>query len=269
MEGRNASIIRRFHPRYQSPKAIYQRLLDQLVDNSTVWLDMGCGKRLCGDDALNAELPRRALLTIGCDRDPYLSKHTSIRDLVICDAAALPFRDGTFNLVTSSMVFEHLQDPDQVFKEVARISKPGGRFVVFTPNRFNYAMVVAALTPYRFHLLVKKLTYYFARRQWRDFEEELFPTFYRANSRQALAAISARSAFRVQQLQYLAMAHSFGFVKPLYAVSLLFERVIDTLGLHGLKADLLAVFVREGTAPVNSEAEALDQPAAAAAAGGR
>jgi len=246
VEGRNARLAQRFYPGYRSPKIAYQELLDQQVNESTVWLDIGCGKRLCSDDRLNEELPRRGRLTVGCDRDPYLSKHSSIQNLVICDAAALPFRDRTFNLVTSSMVFEHLEDPGAVFREVARISQAGGTFAVFTPNRFNYAMLVAALTPYRFHLLWKKLSYYFARREWRDFEEEMFPTFYRANSRRALRVLGAGAEFDEQRLEYVALAHSFGFVTPLYVASLLFERVIDALGWHALKADLLGVFVRRG-----------------------
>ncbi len=244
MLGRNAAMIRRFYPDYKSPKAIYQGLLDATVGTQTRWLDIGCGKKICPDDDLNQDLPRRATLAVGCDRDPYLSKHTSIRNLVVCDAAALPFRDGTFNLVTAAMVFEHLEDPDAVFREVARISRPGGRFIAFTPNRFNYAMIVASLTPYRFHLLFKKVSYYFARGEWQDFEEELFPTFYRANSAAALRRLAASSNFREDRLERLALAHSFGFVRPLYALSLLFERLIDRLGLDVLKADMLGVFVR-------------------------
>ncbi len=139
------------------------------------------------------------------------------------------------------------QLPEAVFREVARVSEPGGRFVVFTPNRFNYAMVVAALTPYRFHLFWKKLTYFVARGEWRDFEEELFPTFYRANSKADLRRLLQRASFQERRLEYLGLAHSFGFIRPLYALSLLFERAIDRFGLHTLKADLLAVFEREGS----------------------
>jgi len=40
------------------------------------------------------------------------------------------------------------------------------------------------------------------------------------------------------------MAHSFGFIKPLYIASLLFERLIDRRPLEALKADILGVFVR-------------------------
>lgn len=244
MHGRNSALIQRYFPGYRSPKARYQAVLDGLVTADTVWLDLGCGKRICADDALNRELPRRARCVVGVDLDPGLSQHSSIRNLLRCDAAALPFRDGAFNLVTTSFVAEHLERPGDVFAEIARVSRRGGRLVVFTPNLFNYGMLVAAATPYRFHLWFKKVSYYFARGDWTEHEEDMFPTFYRANSVGTLRRLGQHAAFRVERLERVAMAHSFGFIKPLYIASLLFERLIDRRGLDVFKADILGVFVR-------------------------
>ena len=264
MEGRNARLIERFFPGYRSPKSVYEQVLNERVRPDTVWLDIGCGKRLCADETLNAELPRRARLAVGCDRDPHLRKHSSIKHLVLCDAAALPFRDGVFNLVTASMVLEHLEHPEQVFAEVARISQPGGAFVVCTPNRFNYAMVVASLTPFWFHVFWKKMSTFLARGEWRDFHEELFPTWYRANSAQRLRHLLQTATFAEVRLEYLSLAHSFGFVRPLYVLSLLFERFIDRVGLTVLKADILGVFVRDDQ---ENRAEPGDAPRRMAAGG--
>lgn len=244
MRGRNATLIRRYFPDYCSPKRVYESVLAELVGPDTVWLDLGCGHSICTDSELNRELPRRARLVVGCDRDPYLSRHSSIDHLVLCDAAALPFRDGAFTLITSSMVVEHLPQPASAFAEVARVTRPGGMFVVFTPNRFNYAMIVASITPYWFHVFFKKLMYFLSRRQWRDFSDDLFPTFYRANSASRLRQLLRGSGFQEKRLEHLSLAHSFGFVRPLYALSLLFERFINWCGLDALKADLLAVFTR-------------------------
>jgi SAM-dependent methyltransferase len=237
-------LIDRYHPSYRSPKLRYQTLLDELVDAKTVWLELGCGKRVCADDALNTGLPQRARFVVGVDLDPALGGHSSIRNLLRCDASALPFKDGVFTLVTSSFVVEHLERPDAVFAEIARICRPGGRLVVVTPNLLNYGMLVAAATPYRFHLWWKKLSYFFARGEWVDHEEDMFPTFYRANSVSRLRRLVCDARFRVERLERLALAHSFGFIKPLYIASLLFERLIDRRRLEVLKADILGVFVR-------------------------
>lgn len=46
------------------------------------------------------------------------------------DAAALPFPDGAFTLVTSSAAFHHFADPAKVLSEMARVCRSGGRVVV-------------------------------------------------------------------------------------------------------------------------------------------
>jgi SAM-dependent methyltransferase len=45
----------------------------------------------------------------------------------------LSFPDRSFDLVLSCDVFEHVNDPDQGFREVARVLRPGGRFLMTVP----------------------------------------------------------------------------------------------------------------------------------------
>lgn len=44
-------------------------------------------------------------------------------------AEALPFADGGFDAVVCCLVFEHIDDLDGALAEVARVLRPGGRFV--------------------------------------------------------------------------------------------------------------------------------------------
>lgn len=48
---------------------------------------------------------------------------------VACDAEALPFADGSFDLVLGHAVLHHLPRLDRAFAEFERVLKPGGRFV--------------------------------------------------------------------------------------------------------------------------------------------
>jgi SAM-dependent methyltransferase len=53
----------------------------------------------------------------------------------IVDAnAPLPYPNETFDLIWCSEVIEHLKDPEAFLKEVERITAPGGRLVLTTPN---------------------------------------------------------------------------------------------------------------------------------------
>lgn len=50
------------------------------------------------------------------------------------DVRAMPFPDGTFDVVVSFETIEHLDDPGAFLREVRRVLAPGGLFIVSTPN---------------------------------------------------------------------------------------------------------------------------------------
>ena len=49
------------------------------------------------------------------------------------DSAELPFADGTFDLLTTLDVLEHIEDDRAALREVRRVLKPGGRMVATVP----------------------------------------------------------------------------------------------------------------------------------------
>jgi SAM-dependent methyltransferase len=80
-------------------------------------LDLGCGPR---DQAVPAA--HCGLLYVGVD---FSSPHADI----LIDAHAIPFRSGTFDVVLSYAVLEHLYNPLLAVREVSRVLRPGGVFV--------------------------------------------------------------------------------------------------------------------------------------------
>lgn len=55
--------------------------------------------------------------------------------LVGADGARLPFRDGSFDVVISTDVIEHIPEAEAHIADVARVLAPAGRYYVKTPNR--------------------------------------------------------------------------------------------------------------------------------------
>lgn len=52
---------------------------------------------------------------------------------MICDALDLPFKKNTFNVYFSHSVLEHIENPEQFFREAFRVLKRGGLCITFAP----------------------------------------------------------------------------------------------------------------------------------------
>lgn len=57
--------------------------------------------------------------------------------LICACAEALPFPEASFTTVAADSVVEHLRDQRLSLAEVFRVTQPGGRFFLATPNRFS------------------------------------------------------------------------------------------------------------------------------------
>ena len=74
------------------------------------------------------------------DKDRVLAKSENLSiDIVkgnMCDLSQ--FADNTFDLVVNPPSLMYIPDLDVVFKEVYRVTKTGGEFIIMAPNPINY-----------------------------------------------------------------------------------------------------------------------------------
>jgi len=95
-------------------------------------LDVGCGLglyvRRLNDLSDNVH---------GVDIDPDKVAQTSesLANIHQGSAEALPYPNGTFDVVLSNEVIEHVHDDQAAIDEAYRVLVPGGHLVVFCPNR--------------------------------------------------------------------------------------------------------------------------------------
>ncbi len=55
-------------------------------------------------------------------------------EFILTTGFELPFAAGSFDLVTSFQVLEHVPDPHPFLRELARVVRPGGTVILATPN---------------------------------------------------------------------------------------------------------------------------------------
>ncbi len=92
----------------------------------------------CGIGMYVRALRRYTPHVVGLDIDAKVLR-VAAEDLpLLCQGAgeALPFPDDTFDTVLSHEVIEHVSDDRRTVAEMVRVLKPGGRAVIFCPNRF-------------------------------------------------------------------------------------------------------------------------------------
>ena len=74
-------------------------------------------------------------VTLDKCRSEELNEMPSNVEFVQCAVPPLPFEDESFDCVVSFQVIEHIKRDKEFVSEVWRVLKPGGRFIVSTPNR--------------------------------------------------------------------------------------------------------------------------------------
>jgi SAM-dependent methyltransferase len=57
--------------------------------------------------------------------------------IVAGEAERLPYADQSFDTIVADSVLEHLDDPARALGEWARVLKPGGRIILWSPNRYT------------------------------------------------------------------------------------------------------------------------------------
>lgn len=146
-------------------------------------LDFGAGRGASLQDdssTYRRELQRlqgKVESVVGVDVDEDIDNHPALDDRrTIAIGEPLPFEDDSFDLIVSDHVFEHIDDPVGVTRELARVLKPGGWICSRTPHKWGYIGIGARSVPNRLHrTFLSKLQ---STRKY----EDVFPTRYRMNT---------------------------------------------------------------------------------------
>lgn len=188
--------------RITHPQRIYFDRVDQRLKPEMNWLDVGCGRKLIyswlpDGQELENELIARPARLVGIDLDlAALRDNVSCRDLLMAGAEALPFADASFDLVTSNMVFEHVERPVPALTEIRRVMRPGARLIIFTPNALDIVSLIARTVPNRLHpLIVSRIEGRAAK--------DVYPTQFKFNRPREVKRIFSLTGFAPVSIEYI------------------------------------------------------------------
>jgi len=88
------------------------------------------------DKIIACDISKKAL---DISRQKHKSKDISY---ILLDGKRLPFKEGGFDLVVATEVFEHLPNYKEIIKEIGKVVKKNGYFIISTPNYFNLTGII-------------------------------------------------------------------------------------------------------------------------------
>lgn len=142
------------------------KLLLNYKNSDAKLLDCGCGIGLT-----LSSLAQFFSYTVGCDvarkeieSTKMLIKLLQLKSTVVLyDGKHLPFKDNSFDIVTSIEVIEHVSKPDLMLKEIRRVLKSDGILHITTANKWwiiepHYKLPFLSYLPKKFANIYLKLS---------------------------------------------------------------------------------------------------------------
>lgn len=200
------AIARAIHLDLTHNQVHYGRALQHYVRPGDRWLDVGCGYQILPDWAMSEEeqgrLVRPVKFLIGVDVDERIQDHPLLTHRVKGLGGSLPFRAETFDLVTANMVVEHIKEPGPFLADIARVLRPGGRFLFHTPNHRYWVIFLADMAP---DWVKKPVIWALERRS----EDDVFPTYYQMNTPERIARLAKYAGLEISELKMVGTTGAF------------------------------------------------------------
>lgn len=103
------------------------------LENARV-LDVGCGIGAYVEKFITHDA-RAFGVDVDAEKLAEARRAKNLTTLALAVSEALPFPTDSFDAILLHEVIEHVADDAQTIREACRVCKPGGRVIVFAPNR--------------------------------------------------------------------------------------------------------------------------------------
>ncbi len=103
------------------------------LEDAHVLID-GCGVGMYASQIRRRYTPHVEAFDIELER--VTTTREDIPHAVVAAAESIPYPSNMFDAVLSHEVIEHVSNDRETIKEMVRVTKPGGRMLIFLPNRW-------------------------------------------------------------------------------------------------------------------------------------
>jgi SAM-dependent methyltransferase len=228
-------LIGKYYRDVPSREQMLEQNISDLLLPSTVLLDAGCG----ADLPLLSRYGPKVSLGIGVDLCPPSVKANGRIRTIVGNLEELPLQAGSIDLVISRSVFEHIENPVRVLREINRVLRPKGKLIFTTPNKYYYSCLIARLTP-------ESAKDYYFKKVFGEIPYDHFPVYYRANTEKAFRKFSAVAKFRLEKVEPIRHHPYYLMFSPLlFRLGILYDRFITALRLRWLQSNWLVVMQKE------------------------
>lgn len=229
-------LDKKFYPSYSTnwDDKYFREYLENYINPNTIILDFGAGAGIV------EEMNFRGIAkqVYGVDPDPRVKNNPYLDFAFIGVGEEMNFfKDETFDIVFCDNVFEHVENPIPLLKEVNRVLKKGGILIAKTPNRNHYMPLVARLTPTWFHKFYNKV-------RGRN-ETDTFKTYYNLNSLHQQSKLSLKTGFKISEIKCIEGRPEYLRLTVFtYLLGLIYERVVNRFQLNNFKILIISTWIK-------------------------
>jgi SAM-dependent methyltransferase len=231
-------IIKKYCPDEVSKGERFSELLLPHLTRDIDMVDLGCGR---GKETglIYKNLTRHSY---GVDISESVFSNRTIHQPLQGSVYDIPLPAASVDLAVNQELLEHLESPQRMFNETARILRPDGILAIMTPNLWGRFTMVSFLTPYSFHKFVNKALYHID-------PADVFPTWYRANTLGRLRKLGARAGLDLVTHEYFGCnPGSLAFSPMLTRIEVAYSRIVTRFELLSCFRDTIIAFYRRPAA---------------------
>lgn len=141
-------------------------------------------------------------------------------------------KSNSYDLVFANYVFEHITNLGKAAKEVARVLKPGGAFVVSLPNPKAPEFILSKYTPNKFHQVIKG----------EGEGSHAYETYYAYKNVEEFIKFFKKYFSEVEE-SYWSSTYSYLYKFPVInSISKIYDKLVDSLNIKFLMGNVCLVF---------------------------